>query len=403
MSSDWLFFLFCIAVALFVQGVFSFFEMASVSLSKIRLQYYVSLGDKRALQLRFLLKKPSRLFGTTLVGIHAALQIGSECSRRFYESLHLNPDWAPVSQLLLIMVFAELSPIFAAMRHPEQAAMSLVPAMAGLAKILSPVIRCFDALSCAMHRWMGGAKDVSFFLSSEEVKMAIGMKEQDEFNATASQIFHLKNLSAKEIMAPLAKMPMVPSGAMLPEIRHLLDVHDFSFLAVYHRVIHNVVGIVYLRDLLRMEEGRKIMEYARSPWFVAQSAPISSILDQFRRNNQGAAVILDASGRSCGILTLDAILAQIFGSESMQSMPPEFPRFYIERTLSGDMSAAQFTKEFQVQLPALPEETLSELIVRSLGALPNRGDHVKIGFYLFTVVEPSLRGVRSLTVCTESH
>ncbi len=374
--------------------------MASVSLSKIRLQYYVSLGQKRAIWLHFLLKKPSRLFGTTLIGVNAALQVGSECSRRFYESLHLNPDWAPMTQLLLVVVFAELSPIFAAMRHPEQAAMSLVPFMTGLARLLSPIIWCFDALSRTLHRWMGRPQDVSFFLSSEEVKTAIGMQEEDEFNTTASQIFHLKNLTAKEIMAPLGKIPMVPESATLSDIRHLLNTHDTTFLAIYHRVVHNVVGLVYLRDLLRMGEEDKVMKYARSPWFVAGAAPVSSILDQFRRNNQSAAVILDASGRSCGLLTLDAILAQIFGPEFKQGVSPETPRFYIERTLLGDMSVGQFAQEFQVQLPAPSEETLSDLIVRSLGVLPNRGDHVRIGSYLFTVIEPSLRGVRSLTVCT---
>ncbi|MES2274306.1 MAG: DUF21 domain-containing protein, partial [Chlamydiota bacterium] len=68
-------------------------------------------------------KRPSRLFGTTLIGINTALVFGSECARHIYESVHLDPDWAPLTQVLLVVIFGELAPMFAARRHPEQLAM----------------------------------------------------------------------------------------------------------------------------------------------------------------------------------------------------------------------------------------------------------------------------------------
>ena len=178
-----------------IQGFFAFFEMACVSFNKVRLQYYVSLGTRRALWLNYLLKSPSRLFGTTLIGITTSLVVGSECARRLYESMNLDPDLAPLTQVLLVVIFAELSPMFAARRHPEQAAMFCVPLMILIAKVLTPMIWAFDALSTLVHRAMSKQKETPLFLSREEVHMAFEERGEggDEFNDAASQIFQLKN------------------------------------------------------------------------------------------------------------------------------------------------------------------------------------------------------------------
>lgn len=403
LTSNWLLFLCFTLLAIVIQGLFALFEMACVSFNKVRLQYYVSLGQKRALWLNYLLQRPSRLFGTTLIGINVALQIGSECSRRFYESVHLDPDWTPLSQLIIVVIFAELAPLFAARRHPEQAAMGLVPVMVVLARILAPITWSFDAISHCIHRLMGKPKDAPLFLSREEVRMAFEEKEEgeeDEFNRLASQIFHLKSKAAGELMTPLARVQMAASTASLTEVRHLLSIHYAPFIPIYHRYPHNVVAIAHLRDLLRLKENQPVLESSRSPWFVTQGTSILEILNQFRSNNQSVAVILGPSGQASGILTLDDIVAQIFGIEERAAAPVIAPSLHIERTLSGEMDAAAFNREFQADLPYSPGDTLSDLILRELDHLPAKEETVRIGPYFFTVLEPSLRGVKTLSVRT---
>src|SRR5271168_1923794 len=105
----------CIAV----QGVYSMLELASVSFNRVRLEYYVAKKIKRAMWLHYLLQKPSRLFGTVMLGVNVALQIGSQTSREFYSSVGLDPDLAPLTQVFLVVILAELTPLFAARRYPE--------------------------------------------------------------------------------------------------------------------------------------------------------------------------------------------------------------------------------------------------------------------------------------------
>ena len=396
MSKSYLFFT-LLSVA--IQALFAFFEMACVSFNKVRLQYYVSIGTRRALWLNYLLKTPSRLFGTTLIGITAALVFGSECARRFYESIHLDPDYAFLTQVPIVVVFGELAPMFAARRHPEQAAMFCVPLMIFLARILTPITWTFDALSRLIHRLIGKQTEVSLFLTREEVRMAFEETETgtDEFNAAVSQIFQLKTLTAGQLMLPLPKVHMVSSHATLSEVRHLLSVHDAPMIPIYHRHLHNIVGIVTLRDLFRLEEHKRVIDVARSPWFVTQGTSVLQLVQQFRRNNQSTAVILAPSGEAVGILTLDQILAEIFGEES-SSLVKEETAHYIERTLSGEMSVSDFNKQFEWHLPEGKGTTLSDLILSELDHLPVKDESVQIGDLEFTIDEPSLRGIKTVSV-----
>jgi CBS domain containing-hemolysin-like protein len=400
MNPDWISFFLFTLLAIVVQGLFALFEMSVVSFNKMRLQYYVSLGQKRAIWLNYLTQRPSRLFGTTLIGINTALQIGSECSRRFYESIHLDPDWAPITQVIIVVIFAELAPMFAARRHPEQLALTLVPLMVLLVRILQPIIWFFDTLAYLIHRMMGKAKEAPLFFSREEVKMAFEEREEgeDELNALVSQIFQMKSRTAGQIMTSLEKVAMVSSSATLAEVRHLLSVRFVPFLPICHRHPHNIVAVLHIRDLLRLKgEGERVLEAARSPWFVTREASALEILNQFRRNNQSVAVILDMTGQACGLLTLDQIVSQIFGEEAKEEPGEERP-LYIERTLSGEMLASEFNRQFQADLPHEPEDTLSDLIAKDLEHHPTRGEIVKIGSFSFTVIEPTLTGVKTLSV-----
>ena len=98
-------------LSIVVLAFFSMSEMACVSFNKIRLQYYFSKGNTRAIWLNHLLHNPSRLFGTTLIMVSLAMVIGSECAREFHSSIGLDPDLAPLTQVILVVIFGE-RPLF---------------------------------------------------------------------------------------------------------------------------------------------------------------------------------------------------------------------------------------------------------------------------------------------------
>src|SRR3989344_1318355 len=109
---NWQLFLLITLGAIIFQGYFAMMEMAIVSFNRVRLQYFVAKENRKAIWLSKLLQRPTYLFGTTLIGVNFFLQLGSESARLFYSSLGLNPDYALASQILIVVVFAELIPMF---------------------------------------------------------------------------------------------------------------------------------------------------------------------------------------------------------------------------------------------------------------------------------------------------
>ena len=130
---------------------------------------------------------------------------------------------------------------------------------------------------------------------------------------------------------------------------------------------------------------------------MTRDTSILQLLQQFKRNNQSTAVILEPSGQAAGILTLDQILDEIFGEES-QTKVLEDVGPYIERTLSGDMSVSEFNMQFEADLPEGKGDTLSELILSHLDHHPVKGESVRINDFAFIIDEPTMRGVKTLSV-----
>lgn len=387
----------CIAI----EACFSMFEMASVSFNRVRLKYYASMHQKKALWLDYLLTRPSRLFGTTMVIVNTVLQVGSEASRRFYESLSLSPDFAPFTQVILVVIFGELAPLLAARRHPESVALFFVPIVYFFSKLLLPFIWLIDGISSFFTFIFGKTAHPQYFLTKEEIQKIFEEKEkkpkETDIGKTIINIFSLKNLTARQLMLPLSSIKMVSSVFTLEQMRHFLKNEAFTYMPIYHQSISNIVSIIMPRDLLKVTSKEKLISYGKSPWFVAENLSILSVLKQFRHNNQSVAVILDKTGISIGILTLDMIMDVIFGVSPI-NIEIEQNEVFIEKTLSGEMLVSDFNKAFKSSLPLDRGETLSDLINAELGHPPSIGETIQIDDFEFKVIEPTILGTKTVLV-----
>lgn len=391
---------FCLAAlaCILVQGFFAMFEMAAVSFHRVRLEALIASGDPRARWLSKLIEHPSRLFGTTLLGLNAALQLGSECARRFYEALSLDPDWAPLSQILLVILFGELIPMMAARRSPHRLALALTPAIALISRLLTPFLWVMQGIA----RLIFGKQEMPGYLSREEVQRAFEERsEGEELERLMGQIFRFKTLKARDLMEPVEAMPRLPFQARVSEMRAQLRTHASFTVLLTNRGPNHIVGVAHLRNYLRSDEKETVFAKARTPWLVPAETPLLDVLELFRKNNQSLAILVDASGDAVGLLPLDEIIDQLFGTEGLVAPAP--PQLHLERTLPGDLKVTDFNRQFGAHLVAGPEETLSDLILERLGHRPGVGETLVVDSYEFKVVKASLRGVKSLLVRTLSE
>jgi putative hemolysin len=398
--------------SIMILSFYSMMEMACVSFNKVRLQYYISKDMKRAIWLNYLLQNSTRLFGTTLIGVNVAMFAGSEFSREFHQAIGVNPDWSPISQVIIVLIFGELAPMFAARRYAENVAMIGVPFVYTSAIIMKPLLWGIGQISKLCNLLITGRETQSeIFLSQEELQKILEEQDEDlshgntdEFNTVTTNIFNLRQKTARQIMEPINTIAMVPSHITIENIRPLFKKADVDYLAIYHREKFNVVGIVLPRNLIRAPDSKRARDFAEAPWFVTQNTPAMQILKQFRRNNESLAVILDARGVAVGIIQLDDLLEEIFGTRfdplSGKTGKKSKQSFILQRTFPGNMKVADFNKQFDVILSQEKDKTLSDLITESLEHNPQAGDSIYIEPFELKVKEASLLEIKSVIVTT---
>jgi CBS domain containing-hemolysin-like protein len=303
--------------------------------------------------------------------------------------------------VVIVLIFAEIAPLFAGRRYAEHAAMIGIPILYGASILLRPVIWLFDLLCRAVHWFLRSPQDVGLYLSREELQKILEEGQEEELSTVVANIFTLKSQVAKDLMKPLSFVQLVPSICTVSEMRSLLTSKEASFVPIYHKEPKNIVAVAYPRDLLRLSENKKVRDHARPPWFITESDGIMAILKQFRTNSQSVAIVLSDKGLATGVLLLDEIIDEIFGQEdSWISMGDMFPsqKIVVDRSFPGDMPLHEFNALYQVNLALEGAETLSDLVTQTLGHLPAIGESIKIDPFEFTVEEVSLLGAKLIAV-----
>ncbi len=411
MIRSWQTILVYIILFLIIQAFFSMMEMSAVSFNKVRLQYFVGKNNRRAIWLSKLLKNPARLFGTTLIGVNTALQFGSEFSRQLYTSIGFSPDWAPVTQVLVVLIFAELVPMFAGRRYAENVTMLGMPMLHLCSIIMTPLIWCLEAICRLFNHMFGIVTSPGFNVSREELQTAIEAREDggcffdsQEVDSISANIFSFKNKTPKQLMDPLEHFKLISSTANIEDLTKAMGIEPVTFLPVYHQTQENIVAIAFPRDFLLLEPHVEIRPHCRPPWFITESIPIFQILKEFRRNNQSLALVLNAEGSAVGILTLDAIIDEIFGDRdewlSIGKYLSERRQIYVDRSFNGDTKVDEINRELRINLTADPEQSLEKLLTKHLGRRPDVGETIQINDFGFTIEESTLLGGMIIVIRT---
>lgn len=414
MSYAALWWLFLNIFSILTLSFYSMAEMACVSFNKVRLQYYVSKRNKRAEWLNWLLNNPTRLFGTTLLGVNLATFFGSECAREFHSAIGLNPDLSPISQVILVVIFGELAPMFAARRYAEHVAMLSIPLVYASAKIMVPFIWVLDWIARAFNALIGGGNQEqgNIFITQEELLKILEEKDEErpsgveteDFNAVTTNIFKLSQKDVRQVMEPISSIPLVPSNTTVAQAANTMEKSNTDFVAIYHQDLRNIVGLVHAYDLVRAPDNRRVREFSSPPWFVTQTTSALQMLTQFKNNNEDLGIILDKQGLAEGIIRLEDIVEEIFGTiapiypEGKPKPKRQIP--FIERTLPGYMSVGDFNARFEVMLDKRENLTLSELITEELGHHPDVGESVYLDPFELTVDSIGLMEVKTVSVTT---
>lgn len=122
--------------------------------------------------------------------------------------------------------------------------------------------------------------------------------------------------TVKEVMVPRIDVDFISADTPLKELIEKIIASGHSRFPVYSDSVDNVIGVLYVKDLLKYfstSENIELEKIIRKPYFVPESKHIDSLLREFKRHHLHIAIAIDEYGGISGIITMEDIIEEIVG------------------------------------------------------------------------------------------
>ena len=129
-------------------------------------------------------------------------------------------------------------------------------------------------------------------------------------------VVELSDKMVKEVIVPRIDVVFVSADTPFSELIQIIIDCGHSRVPVYEETIDNVIGVLYVKDLLVnivKDEEIKIRKIIRKPYFVPESKRLDSLLREFKRKRVHIAVAVDEYGGVSGIVCMEDIIEEIVG------------------------------------------------------------------------------------------
>jgi magnesium and cobalt transporter len=126
----------------------------------------------------------------------------------------------------------------------------------------------------------------------------------------------LSHTSVKEVMIPRIDVDFISVDTPQDELMEKLVNSGHSRIPVYSESIDNVVGVLYVKDLIHLFAAHEAVDFEkilRKAYFVPESKRIDSLLREFKRRHLHIAIAIDEYGGVSGIVTMEDIIEEIVG------------------------------------------------------------------------------------------
>jgi putative hemolysin len=398
-----------------VNGAFSLSELALVSVNRSRLAVMEDRGVKGAATARLLSEDPQRFLptvqvGITLVGILAGVFGGAHIAGRLAPVLAGIPALAPFADSLslglvvilityLTMVLGELVPKQLALRHPERVAAAVAGPLSAIARGTMPVVWLLNFSSACVLRLFGPSDGAPSTITEEELKALLvegeetGVLESEERDII-ERVLRLADKPVRAIMTPRTELAWIDRTDSALEIAQTLRSAPHSRFIVGDGSVDNVVGVVQAKDILdRMLDGAalSIADALRQPMVMPDTVTALDALERLKSDPLGLALVMDEYGSFEGVVTAADVLEAIVGdADSTETTEADGAPAMDGVLLLDGMTPVDEVKA-RLRLPDLPAEgsyhTLGGLMLALLRRVPQQGDRIAFGGWLFEVTQ----------------
>ena len=394
-----------------LSGFFSGSETALCALTQVQIER-IRVEKGRTSAIINFVDNPRRLFITVLLGnnlVNVAFAIlmlsfiGRVLPEEYAEPIRF--VIALVLNVLLMLIFGEMTPKTYAIKHAERFAKTTAPPLWIFSIVITPLRGLLRRIIDFLVPIFGGHQPATEHLTASDLIDILNTYHEEALPSDereiVSNILQLRDIEAREIMVPRTEVTAVPTSNTIQETLKQAKEYGFSRVPVYRDQIDNICGIFYVKDLAPwrnaeissltiedfLEKRDQIPEVStnapliREPILVLETRKIGTLLLQLKREKTKIAILLDEYGGISGIVTTEDIIEQVVGDivdeHDRDDSPPEYVQLSEKPLLletSGRMSIRELNQQFELKLSEDDVDTIGGYALGLFGRIPSVGE-----------------------------
>ena len=388
-----------LAILILINAFFAATEIAFISINDAKIEKQAKEGNKKAKQIKKMLREPSKFLATIQIGITLAGFLSSAfAADAFADDLapmlqNLMPlglaAWRNISIILITiilsyfsLIFGELVPKRLAMRNSEKIAFGTIGIVRAISIITAPFVKLLTASTNGISKLFGISGTDEETVTEEEIRMMVDVGEEkgsikEEEKELINNVFEFNDKVVSEIMIHRKDIYAIDINSDVDNILKELDEYKYSRIPVYEESIDNIVGMLFIKDLLanvKKKDKVKISKIIREPYFVSENKPIDELFRDLQKNKHQLAIVLDEYGGTAGLVTMEDIIEELVGNifDEYDEEEKEFEKIDDNTFLiSGSVSIHDLRKILGVEIPEGEYDTLSGYLIELLGRIPS--------------------------------
>ncbi|MGI9595704.1 MAG: hemolysin family protein [Acidimicrobiales bacterium] len=317
---------------------------------------------------------------------------------------------AVVANTIVMFVLAEAVPRTLAILHTERVALLAAGPVAVLLR-LGPVRLVARGL-IEITNWIvpgGGLQTGPFSLPEELIAFADAAVEDEVIEQTErdliESVIEFSDTIVREVMVPRTDMTTVERRLTVEEALEVASAAGFSRVPVVGQSVDDVVGLVYVKDLIRAElDGRPdqhVSTMLRPTWFVPETKKVADLLQEMQNENFHMAVAVDEYGGIAGLVTLEDLIEELVGEI--------VDEYDVEESLLDSQGDGTFKVDARIMIDELndlvdinlPEgdwDTVGGLVFDVFGRVPTRGEECEVDGYRLRVEQVHGRRITKVVI-----
>ncbi|MCW2919089.1 MAG: hypothetical protein JWN52_7157 [Actinomycetia bacterium] len=393
-----------------VAGLFASVETALTRVSRVRVGDLVREGRRGSRRLAAVVADPARYLNLLLLlrlscELAATVIVADLCIG------WLNETWrayvtAAVIMIVVSYVAVGVAPRTLGRQHADRVSLAGAAVIHPLARVLGPLPQLLILLGNALTPGKGFREGP--FASEAELRDLVDLAEQrrliepDEREMIHS-VFELGDTLVREVMVPRTDIVFIERDKTLRQALALSLRSGFSRIPVVGENEDDVIGIAYLKDIVRRsheyhdgESVETVESVMRPATYVPDSKPVNELLREMQARQIHLAVVIDEYGGTAGLVTIEDILEEIVG-EIADEYDVEAPR--VEHLADGAarvtarLPVEELAELFQVEIKVEDVETVGGLLAHALGRVPIAGSMATVAG--LTLTAESIAGRRN--------